>query len=598
MTCGGSCLALVPQLVIYGLANGAVVALNAAGFTLAYAVARQINLAHGNVFAMTTVAVAALTRLLGVTAATSAPLRVAALVLLTVVGVAVGAALNVGVERLAFRPFAGRGDRVAPLIASVALAFVLFQAAVWLYPVVSAPPSGPVMGHIGVVLPLLAMPDLLPAAELGCCGLSFTLKDLVVLAAAGGVALVGGRLLRRHRGGRLLRAVAQDAELVALCGGDPARAQTLAFAVAGGLAGFAATVYGTYYGAAFAQHGLESGLAAMTAAVLGGVGDPFGALVAGAGIGVASSFADYFLDPKWTPVLVLLLLIAALTFRPTGLLGRAAPPIADDAADAPTVRAGIGSSPFLAAVLAAALLFPFLDAAVGWHRLTGAADALRLVVLAVGLGVVVNFAGLLDLGYAAFFAIGGYTAALLTSSASRVALALPGPLRDPWLAIAAAGLIAAAFGLLFGLPTIRTRGEYLAIVTLAFGEIVPNVIWHLPDWTGGARGMSGIATVDGAGFGLDRPTTAYALALGLVVLACFVAARLAASRTGRAWAAVRDDEVAAAAVGVRPPAVKLLAFALGAGCAGLAGALFAQQFGYVEPAQFDFTVSLMVLAAV
>src|SRR5207244_9892246 len=104
--CPASCLALISQLLVYGLTNGAVVALNAAGFTLAYAVARQINLAHGNVFAMTTVVVATLARLLGVTSATAAPLRIGALLALAVVGVAVGAALNVAVERLAFRPFA------------------------------------------------------------------------------------------------------------------------------------------------------------------------------------------------------------------------------------------------------------------------------------------------------------------------------------------------------------------------------------------------------------------------------------------------------------------------------------------------------------
>ena len=183
---------------------------------------------------------------------------------------------------------------------------------------------------------------------------------------------------------------------------------------------------------------------------------------------------------------------------------------------------------------------------------------------------------MLDLGYAAFFAIGSYTAALLTSSASRIAEPLPALLHDPWLAIVAAGLIAASFGVVFGVPTIRTRGEYLAIVTLAFGEIVPNVIWHLPEWTGGSRGISGIAPVDARALGLDRPTTAYALALGLAAMAVFVAIRLASSRTGRAWAAVRDDELAAASVGVTPSAVKLLAFAIGAGCAGLAGALFAQ----------------------
>ena len=158
--------------------------------------------------------------------------------------------------------------------------------------------------------------------------------------------------------------------------------------------------------------------------------------------------------------------------------------------------------------------------------------------------------------------------------------------------------MAAFFGLVFGLPSVRTRGEYLAVITLAFGEIVPAVIVHLPDLTGGPRGMSGIPSVL-ADVAPTRPTApVYAVAALLMMLLYLGIGRLAASRTGRAWAALRDDELAARSVGVDPPAEKLLAFAVGAGCAGLAGALFAGLFGHVEPEQFDLTLSLMVLAAV
>jgi branched-chain amino acid transport system permease protein len=182
---------------------------------------------------------------------------------------------------------------------------------------------------------------------------------------------------------------------------------------------------------------------------------------------------------------------------------------------------------------------------------------------------------------------------------------------EPWLALGLAGVVAALFGLLFGLPSVRTRGEYLAIVTIALGEIVPSVIWHL-EWTGGGRGVRGarlpdlgepVATVAGWAdgvFGVAPPPTlgAYALALALAAAVVFAARRLAVSRVGRAWAAVRDDETAAAGLGVAPTTTKLLAFACGAAVAGWAGAVFAGQSGYVEPAQFDLTVSLMVLAAV
>src|SRR5205807_8944837 len=134
--------------------------------------------------------------------------------------------------------------------------------------------------------------------------------------AAGGAAL-----LTRTRTGRLLRAVAQDPGTASLMGADPGKAQLIAFAVGGGVAGFGAAIFAAYFGGANAQYGLRSGLAAMTAAVLGGVGDPRGALLAGIVLGIFSSFSDYLLDAQWTPVLVLLLLIGLLAFRPTGLLG-------------------------------------------------------------------------------------------------------------------------------------------------------------------------------------------------------------------------------------------------------------------------------------
>jgi branched-chain amino acid transport system permease protein len=586
------------QLLIYGLTDGAVVALSAAGFTLAYAVARQINLAHGSVFALTTVVVANLAAFTGVTAAAPLATRIGALLALVCAGAISGGLLNFGVERIAFRPFRGVKDPLAPLIASVAVSFVLLQLAVWWhdYRVVPAPNA-----HQGVDLPLLAMPDLVPRVNLGCCGVAFTLKDLLVLLIAAGVASGGAQLLTRTRTGRLLRAVAQDPDTTALMGGDPGRAQTIAFVVGGAVAGFGAAIFAAYFGGANAQYGLRSGLAAMTAAVLGGVGDARGALLGGLVLGVFAAFSDYLLDTQWTPVLVLLLLIGLLAFRPSGLLGTSASAEEPIPASRPVLSAarhprqqGVA----LAALLALGVLYPWLDQAAGWYRLPGVTVALLMVSLAVGLTVVVGFAGLLDLGYAAFFAIGSYSAAILTSSGSRIALALPAVLRDPWLALVVAALVAASFGLVFGLPSVRTRGEYLAIVTLAFGEIVPLVIWHLPDWTGGPRGMSGIPRVvfgplpEAGGLGT------YVVALVMAAGVCLLALRLNGSRIGRAWAAVREDDTAAASLGINPPLLKQLAFAIGAGVAGAAGAGFAQLFGYVEPSQFDFTVSLMVLSAV
>jgi branched-chain amino acid transport system permease protein len=592
------------QLVVYGLTNGAVVALNAIGFSLAYAVARQINLAHGNVFALTTVLVASFASWIGITPGDPTWVRLVVLLALVCCGAVSGAALNAGIERLAFRPFRGR-DPVAPLIATVGLSFFLFQVAIWWRALFPNPrtTSTPLL-HLGDVLPLLAMPDLVPSVQLlGRGGLSFTLKDLLVLLLAGGVALGVAAFLARTRSGRLLRAVAQDLELVSLSGGDPERARLLAFALAGGLAGFAAAIFSAYYGAASGQFGLRTGLAAITAAVLGGVGNARGALLAGLLIGVFSSFSDYLLDPQWTPVLVLGLLISLLAMRSAGAESstQTAERATASREPAPAVAetAGAGTRWLLLALLGLGLVYPVVDQLAGWHRLPSMSASLLMVTLGLGLSIVVGFAGLIDLGYAAFFAIGGYTAALLTSSGSRVALALPEWSREPWLALPLAGLAAAGCGYVFGLPSIRTRGEYLAIVTLAFGEIVPGVIWHIPYWTGGPNGLSGIPTPRlGPLADLAPALNGYFLGLALATVACLAALRLARSRLGRAWAATRDDEMAAEAVGVDAPRTKLLAFAIGAGCAGLAGGLYAGLLRYVEPGQFDLTVSLMVLGAV
>ena len=585
------------QVLIFGLTAGAVVALSAAGFTLTFAVTRQVNLAHGNVFALTTVAVASLARLLGVTAATPLVVRLGLLLLLVAAGALIGALLNGLVERLAFRPFDSRREPLGPLIAGLALSFLMLGAAVrW-----HAFTNVPMPGHQGVNLPMLAMPDIVPFVELGCCSISLTLKDLLVLVVGGIVAIGGTLALARTQTGRLLRAVAEDPELLSLLGGNPRRGRLLGFLAAGALTGLAAAIFATYFGGTTANHGLRSGLVAMTAAFLGGIGNPAGALLGGVTLGVLSAFGDYFLSAFWTPVLTLLLLVGPLAFRPSGLLGTSVSP----AAELPTgglVRSsgqpGRREQRIVGALLVLAALYPLLGALVGGVRLYDGAIVLLMIALALGLELVVGFAGLLDLGYAAFFAIGGYTLAILTAGGSRLAPLVPALLHEPWLALPLAGLVAAAFGVLFGLPSIRARGEYLAIVTLALGEIVPALVIRFPDLTSGARGISGINPPAIPGVPAGSPVHAYLLALILAACVWLAASRLAGARLGRAWAAVRDDELAARSLGVDATAVKLAAFALGAAVAGLAGALFAGLVGHIVPEQFDLTLSLMVLAAV
>ncbi len=258
----------------------------------------------------------------------------------------------------------------------------------------------------------------------------------------------------------------------------------------------------------------------------------------------------------------------------------------------------------LAAVLAVAVVYPLFSATLCSLSLflcvpqTSVIPVLLFVVLALGLNVVVGFAGLLDLGYAAFFAIGAYTAAFLTSTVSPI----PGVREHPvpfFAAMVGAAVVAALFGVILGAPTLRLRGDYLAIVTLGFGEIVPLVIRNTPEVTKGIQGMNpiGYPEVPGVKFGISTEPWYY-LILAVLVLSVILTSRLRTSRIGRAWMAIREDEVAAASMGVNPVTTKLFAFSLGASFSGFSGSIWASYLQVITPEQFDFSVSIFVLSMI
>ncbi|MES2210635.1 MAG: branched-chain amino acid ABC transporter permease [Chloroflexota bacterium] len=223
------------------------------------------------------------------------------------------------------------------------------------------------------------------------------------------------------------------------------------------------------------------------------------------------------------------------------------------------------------------------------------ANAGVFMLLAMGLNVVVGLAGLLDLGYAAFFAIGAYTYAFSNSPFSGLDLPFL-----PMLVVGAA--VAAVFGIALGAPTLRLRGDYLAIMTLGFGEIVPIVFLNLDKWTEGTNGIGGIYRPEPlpflGTFGAITPFAYLGLMLVIVTIAMILLYRLQDSRIGRAWVAIREDELAAAANGINTVTTKLLAFALGATTSGFAGVFNASKLTIVSPDQFLFTVSFTVLAMV
>lgn len=260
---------------------------------------------------------------------------------------------------------------------------------------------------------------------------------------------------------------------------------------------------------------------------------------------------------------------------------------------------------FIVLAIGLALLPILVQAGLGrsWVRVMDL--ALLYIMLAVGLNIVVGYAGLLDLGYIAFYAVGAYCYALLASP--QFGLHLPFWALLP-LGAAAAGL----FGVLLGAPTLRLRGDYLAIVTLGFGEIIRIFLNNLNapvNITNGPQGVNLIDPIRIAGFSfgkthhlfgltLSSPQLYYYLFLALTLATIFIALRLQDSRIGRAWAAIREDELAAQATGINVRNIKLLAFAMGATFGGVAGGLFAGFQGFISPESFNLMESVMILCMI
>ena len=211
------------------------------------------------------------------------------------------------------------------------------------------------------------------------------------------------------------------------------------------------------------------------------------------------------------------------------------------------------------------------------------------VLLAMGLNVVVGFTGLLNLGYAAFFAIGAYTYALLNLHAGW----------PFWPTLPVAGLVSMLFGFLIGIPSIRVRGDYLAITTLGFGEIVRIAFNNLDRFTGGPNGLLGIARPKIFSYSFSvNPTPYFYLMLALVAVAAFLLFRMSDSKIGRAFVAIREDELAASCMGVPVLQIKLTAFGLSSFIAGIAGACFASKQTIITPDSFDFVLSVLILSMV
>jgi branched-chain amino acid transport system permease protein len=259
----------------------------------------------------------------------------------------------------------------------------------------------------------------------------------------------------------------------------------------------------------------------------------------------------------------------------------------------------------LALVAVALIVLPFVLTGIGtaWVRITNL--AILFVLLSLGLNIVVGFAGLLDLGYIAFYAVGAYTYAVLASPHFNLHLPF-------WVILPIGAAVACFFGILLGTPTLKLRGDYLAIVTLGFGEIVRIFMNNLSQPLNLTNGPQGITLIDPfsiggfsfaknesiAGIHFTGPIKYYYLLVLVLIVVVIVNLRLQNSRIGRAWEAIREDEIAARAMGINTTRIKLLAFAMGASFGGISGGIFSATQGFISPESFVLVESVMVLAMV
>ncbi len=299
------------QVLVDGIALGSVFALIALGYTLVYGIIELINFAHGDLFMLTSFASLTILDTLGVGRGSSAGFKLLAILAALLIPMLFGAALNVLIERLAYRRLRN-APRLAPLISAIGMSFILINLGLYW------------KGPSPVSFPRSVVPntDLLEPLNIG---IRFTLRDLLVIGATIPL-LFGLRYVVGHtKIGKAMRATAQDRDASALMGININRTIAFAFLLGGALAGAAGLMYGLFTGTMVFTRGFETGLKAFTAAVLGGIGNLTGAVLGGLFIGLVESFSNYYLEASWTNAVIFAILIIILVFRPSGLLGEHTP---------------------------------------------------------------------------------------------------------------------------------------------------------------------------------------------------------------------------------------------------------------------------------
>lgn len=544
---------------VNGLVVGNIYALLAVGLALIFGVSHLINFAHGSVYTVGA--------FLGWFAITHLHAPLWATILLVIVG---SALLGMGIERVGLRPLAN-APRIAPLLATIGLSYVIDQAVQLL--------AGP---------DPRALPNPLPDWRLTLGGGSIGALDVLIAGLGLATAAVLFVFLRYTRLGWAVRATAQDRDAARQMGVSTHTVNQAVFAIASALGGLSGLLVGIYYNNISPAMSFQATLKGVVAVVIGGVGNVPGAIAGSLLLGLTESYGVALFGTPYRNLFAFLLLLGVLAWRPNGLFARkpALPP-------EPLTGTFIAPS---RPIHVPRWVWPVAVAVLAVIPLTGISpyvvqvltNAWLYALLALSLSLVAGTAGQISLGHAGLLAIGAYASALLAIDAHVPVL----------LAVLLAGIVTAGLGTLLVLPAFRLRGHYVSIATLGIGEIIALVILNWESVTRGPIGVAGIPPLAVGSLALDSVAAFYWVGLGAVVALALLQRRLLSTHLGRSLRAIRDDDVAARAYGISPARYKALAFGVGGFAAGIAGALTAHQYSYINHETFGSPISILALTMV
>jgi branched-chain amino acid transport system permease protein len=544
---------------INGLVVGNIYALLAVGLALIYGVSHLINFAHGSVYM-----VGAYIGWLCITYLHT-PLPV------TLAAVIVGCGLvGMVIERVGLRPLQN-SPRIAPLLSTIGIGLVLDQVAQLLF---TPDPRG--------------VPLQVPAWRIEIGGGTIGALDLLIA----GIGLVSAGLLyvflRFTKLGWAVRATALDRDAAQQCGVDVNRVNSTVFAIAAALGGVSGFLVGMYYNSIDPNMGYHAGLKGIVAQMIGGMGNVPGAIAGSLLLGLIESYGIAALGTSYRNLFAFVVMILILVVKPNGIFarGRSLPPEPlTGTFIAPSAPLNIPV--WLVVTLAAAALALPLVVRDGYVLQTLGIGWLY-AVMAISLTLVAGTAGMISLGHAGLLAIGAYASALLA-----INFHLPVS-----LTVAAAGIVTALLGTLIIFPSFRLRGHYVTIATLGVGEIVTLTILNWDSLTRGPVGLTGIPPLSAFGKPLLSGTWVYEIGLSALILLALMQWRLLGSHLGRTMRAIRDDDVAARSYGIGLDRYKSLAFGVAGFSAGIAGALMAHIYSYVNHETFTSQASLLALTMV